>query len=937
MQLKNIAILCFSLLLATSYIYAENGTINGKIYDVQTNKPLAGVNITTKNNISTITDTNGDFELIVPEAYYTLTFSYAGYKTATQTVEIKANKSDEKFYDIHDDNDDDKDDHQHHLMHDDIQNGKFYDMYIALEKDNPNVAEEQPAKNGIVRGKIADTKTKELLIGVNITTKDNISAITDLNGDFEIDAPEGSYSFTFSYVGYKDITKNVTVKAGDTTVINIAMEEEAKNVLGDELVVTGSLFPKKASEEVISIEVIQPKLIQNTNVTRIDEVLRRVSGVNVADGQANIRSGSGWAYGVGSRVGIVLDGQTMLSPDRGDTKWSLLPIETIGQIEVLKGASSVLYGSSAMNGTINLQTIVPTKKPLMRFSIFQSFVGDPKRKEIKWWDFPLTSTGVSFVRAHKVSNNFEYVVGGNTYIQNQYYEDGLEYLGRITYRTKWISKKNDRFSWGVAGNMMFNRETEFFYWQNKNSGALKPAASNTFSNIRITVDPYFTAYDKKGNKHEILTRMYFNRPSFNTKTLLENIDYRFTKQWQAKNLTLVAGANEQLLWVNVPAFEGATKKIANLFASYLQLDKKYNKLTLSAGARFETFTYEKKSGVTGAQFKDENGKLKFYWPGQWRAGLNYQATQKAAVRFNIGQAYRFPSFAERFVDETLGNSDEKYTLTIVHPIRDTFYTTTKDSIVKKATLAILPNTNLVPEYGWTSEIGYQQKLKSKGGIYTGLLDFAFFWQEYKNLVEFNMVLSDTTVNALVKLKAENTPTARIAGYDFSLRNQLNWKKNSINITAGYVYTLPVRLDKDLGYNLNKVGTYLKTFFEYMVKPIGGDTSNYVLKYRNRHLLTLDAEYTYDNKITLGMDARYYSNQENFDKLFLAIPNSGYNDYYSAMSKKGVWVVNARAFYTIKQKHTFGFMVKNLLNKEYWLRVGKLESPINFTIQYRLEI
>ena len=419
------------------------------------------------------------------------------------------------------------------------------------------------AQDAVIKGKITDLKTKESLIGVNITTQNNNSSISDLNGAYELKLAEGNYTLTYSYVGYQDLTKTVELKANEILEIDINLEEVAKDLLGDELVITGSLFQKKASEEVISIEVIKPRLIQNTNATRIDEAFRRVSGVNVADGQANIRGGSGWAYGVGSRVGFVMDGQTILSPDRGDIKWTMLPIETVGQIEVLKGASSVLYGSSAMNGTINLQSIVPTKKPQMRFTSFLSFYGPPKRRETKWWDIPQPSTGFSFMRAHKVSNHFEYNVGASFYIQNQQYQDGLEYLSRVTYRTKWISKKNERLSWGIAGSLIYNRETEFFYWQNNREGSLKPAANNVFSNIRLTVDPYLTVFDKKGNKHELLTRTYFNRPSFNTKTILENIDYRFTKQWREKNLTIIAGANNQFMWINVPAFQGDPNKIAN--------------------------------------------------------------------------------------------------------------------------------------------------------------------------------------------------------------------------------------------------------------------------------------------------------------------------------------------------------------------------------------
>ncbi|MCB0507085.1 MAG: TonB-dependent receptor [Bacteroidetes bacterium] len=794
------------------------------------------------------------------------------------------------------------------------------------------------AQDVIVKGTIIDNISKEALIGVNILSDSSTSSISDLNGNYEIKTTAGTHTLTFSYVGFKEISKSVTANENDTIRLDISLEEELTNVLGDELVITGSMFPKKASEEVISIEVVKPKQILNTNATKIDEVLRRVSGLNVADGQANIRGGSGWAYGVGSRVGFVLDGQTILSPDRGDIKWALLPIETVGQIEVLKGASSVLYGSSAMNGTINLRTEVPTKTPKTRFTSFLSFYGPPKRREAKWWDIPQPSTGFTFMRSHKVSNNFEYTVGGAAYIQNQQYEDGLEYLARVTYRTRWTSKKNERLSWGLAGSFSYNQETEFFYWKNNKEGSYIPSANNVFTNIRLTFDPYVTMYDKKNNKHEILTRTYFNRPSFDTKTILENIDYRFTKQYAAKDFTLIAGANNQFLWINVPDFSGTPNKVANLFAAYMQLDKKYKNLTLSGGVRIETFTYQGKSGVTGTDFKNSSGKRKFYLPGQWRAGLNYQVTSKASIRFNIGQAYRFPSFAERFVDLTLGSSNVVFPKVRYEysPLGDTVYVFNYDSTVVRNTLAILPNDDLQPEYGWTSEIGYQQKLFSKGKKYSGLIDIAFFWQQYKNMVDFNVNLSDTTYYALIKLKAENITDARIAGLDISLKHAITYKKHSFNIMTGYTYTLPIMLDKYLGYGLDRVGPYLGAFFRHMFTPITGDTASYVLKYRNRHLLTLDFEYTYDNKLTIGVDARYYSNQENFDKLFLAIPGAGIDEYYNNKPKNGDFIVNARMFYTYKNRHTFGFIVKNLTNREYWLRVGKLEPPINFTMQYRLE-
>ncbi len=159
---------------------------------------------------------------------------------------------------------------------------------------------------GVVKGKISDEKTQEPLIGVNIESGGK-GVISDLNGEYSFDLPEGTHTLIFSYLGYMELKKEVSVQEGVTTELNIGMVIEDKNILGNEVVITSSLFERKASEEVISIEVIKPKLIATTNPLRIDEIARRVPGLNIADGQANIRAGSGWSYGVGSRVAVVLD------------------------------------------------------------------------------------------------------------------------------------------------------------------------------------------------------------------------------------------------------------------------------------------------------------------------------------------------------------------------------------------------------------------------------------------------------------------------------------------------------------------------------------------------------------------------------------------------------------------------------------------------------
>ena len=84
----------------------------------------------------------------------------------------------------------------------------------------------------------------------------------------------------------------------------------------------------------------------NKNTTDLEILMNQSPGVQVVDGQANIRGGSGWSYNTGSRVLVMVDDMPLLSGDRGTVEWDMIPMENVSQIEVIKGASSVLFGST---------------------------------------------------------------------------------------------------------------------------------------------------------------------------------------------------------------------------------------------------------------------------------------------------------------------------------------------------------------------------------------------------------------------------------------------------------------------------------------------------------------------------------------------------------------------------------------------------------------
>ena len=126
------------------------------------------------------------------------------------------------------------------------------------------------------------------------------------------------------------------------------------------------------------MDVIDSKLIESKNCIILSDLIRNLPSVQLIDGQLNIRSGSGWSYGTGSRVLVMVDDMPILSADQGEVDFNLIPMETIDKIEIIKGASSALYGSSALNGVINIKTKSPSYNPKTTISSFVGFWDNQK-------------------------------------------------------------------------------------------------------------------------------------------------------------------------------------------------------------------------------------------------------------------------------------------------------------------------------------------------------------------------------------------------------------------------------------------------------------------------------------------------------------------------------------------------------------------------------
>ena len=103
-----------------------------------------------------------------------------------------------------------------------------------------------------------------------------------------------------------------------------------------QVVVTAGKFEQELSEITVSMEVLSPDVMENINPGNMEDVMNQVPGVTINKKQVNIRGGSGFSYGAGSRVMVLVDGLPMLTADAGDIKWNMLPMENMERIEVVK-------------------------------------------------------------------------------------------------------------------------------------------------------------------------------------------------------------------------------------------------------------------------------------------------------------------------------------------------------------------------------------------------------------------------------------------------------------------------------------------------------------------------------------------------------------------------------------------------------------------------
>lgn len=745
-------------------------------------------------------------------------------------------------------------------------------------------------------GIVLDESSLKPLSNISVSLDRKKSAITDSNGVFNVQTTPGKHVLGFSRIGYKNQELKVEENLPGSREFQVLLTPNVNQL--DQLVIAGSRGAKQVSREVTTVNLIQPYLISNTNSADLSEVLNKVPGVSVIDGQAVIRGGVGFSYNTGSRVAVLLEDMPLLGADLADARWNFLPIEAAEQIEVIKGSASVLYGSSAMNGTVNVRTGWGTTKPQTKFQFYQGIMSNPDRKEIIWWSKMAHPMNAGMFYSHKQSwGKFDLVLSGNLNAVRSHLYQADQYRLRNYIKTRYRFSKN--FSAGINMNLMFEESGRFFLWHNADSGTLKPLNNYVVEDdFRVvSFDPHAewvkgkSSHSFKGRFYQVKRFVVRNPSNLNENDAVANIyafDYNFKRNLM-KGLDLVAGSYMTTLWAVGNVYKGEFAGYS--VAGFAQADYRYKRWSFVLGGRYEINAL--------ASLEVPTGLLK-------RAGINYQMAEKTFLRWNYSEGFRFPTIGEKFVED------------------------------KASDLRIFPNNDLVSEKGWTSEFGIQQGFRI--GNFQGNIDFAVFNQEFDSMIEFrfDQWLSSVDFPTLpfqqrIGFKAMNIGKTRAAGFELSINGEGRIGPVLIRTIGGISLTLPVNLSTNP--ELADWGNYWEAFKITQNRIDSGSTYyTAVLAYRNRKTAKWDIEATL-GKFSMGYAFNYIQLFEKIDP-FLVLFGPGLRNYYQT-PVDGNFIHNVRVSIQASEHSRISLLINNLTNQEYATRIGKIDPFRNFNIQLKV--
>jgi len=537
-----------------------------------------------------------------------------------------------------------------------------------------------------IKGRVVDEQSIPLP-GVNVALMNtNYGAATDNDGNYEIsNLPADNYTIEYSAIGYEKVMKENVVIQNKSITLNIVLVEAA--IETEEIIVTASKYEQKKSDLTVSSEVIHGEEFENRNFSNLEEAIRFVPGVTMTDDQISIRGSSGYSRGTGARALIAIDGLPFYTGDTGEIVWEMIPVTELSRVEIIKGASSSLYGSAAIGGVLNCITRNISEKPLTIINGFYGMYDRPYYDEWDWSGERRPFNGLTLAHSQQI-DKFGFNISFTRLEDASYREDDnfKKYIGFL----KTVYNFTPVSSLTFIANTFNKRAGNFLYWKNSQNALIPPDRNE---GDEIETDRY------------LFGLIYSSLLSDN---LLLNLRGSYYRNYFVDN--------------EIPANESTS----NLYRGEIQLHSTFNKFVSITGG-VEGIASTVRSSLFGNPHSFQTGiyllsDINFSFPliasigvrydyskldtldGTGaispKLGLNYKLTDDLVLRSAFGIGFRAPSIAEAFTSTST------------------------------AGITVKPNPNIQPEHNYTFEVGLNYNYSTLFN-----LDVAVFFSNYKDLIE----------------------------------------------------------------------------------------------------------------------------------------------------------------------------------------------------------
>ncbi len=583
----------------------------------------------------------------------------------------------------------------------------------------------------VLQGHVVEAPTGQPLVGATIRLEGTLlGAVTTRQGSFLLrGVPPGEYVLSVSMVGYRALRQAVRLQPGDTLRLRLALEPQPVGF--SEVVVTAAKRAQTLQEAPVSIATVEARAFQERSWSRLDEVLRTVPGVTISRDQVSIRGSSGFAFGVGSRTLLLVDGIPLLSGDGGELKYDALPLLAVGRVEILKGAASALYGTAALGGVIHVLTEEPSAVARYRFRLYGGVYGRPRFAE---WDVGQRGLWGLDLGYGQRWGSVGLVLSGATVRDESYRSAGDSRRWQLFGKLQWAPSAASTVT--AVGFYADDDRGNWIYWASLRR-ATAPGNPDSAQRVRSRKAAVATQWQQLWSGYLTSTLrcgLYWTdfantEPGGHADSLPQSTASALSAEWQWSGQL-----HPQLLWTaGLHGLLNGVKSV--LYGDRHQLmGALYGQLELGAmrpvgitvGARLD---WERTEGASTQAVEASP-----------RIGLTYASWFGVQFRATLGRAFRAPTVAERF------------------------------AAVRAAGFTVSPNPELRPERGWSAELGAMDTLWLSLWRWRLRLfaDLALFQSDYYDFIEPRFEQSE----GAVVVRFANLTRARVQGAELILRTWL---------------------------------------------------------------------------------------------------------------------------------------------------------------------